>query len=89
VTAADSLGVAVAWPYRRPSLRTEGSVPGLSGTSDLRFRVFESVRIRFRHEGERTANAVGVYAPPGFKSRSLRQLTGNFHQGFSILGAPG
>ena len=22
--------------------------------------------------GDRTANAVGVYAPPGFKSRSLR-----------------
>ncbi len=58
VTATDALGVATAWPYRTPSLRTEASFPGLPNPSDLRFHVFESVRIRFQHVQRRTANAV-------------------------------
>jgi hypothetical protein len=48
----------IAWPSGTPSLRTEASDPGFPDTSDLRLRVFESVRISFRHVQRRTANAV-------------------------------
>ena len=54
----ESRGVTMAWPYRTPSSRTEAPLTDLPGMPDLRFRVFESVRIHFRHVGRRTANAV-------------------------------
>jgi integrase len=51
-------GVTTAWPYGIHSRRTELPAPGQGSTSDLHFRVFESVRIRSRHVQRRTANAV-------------------------------
>jgi hypothetical protein len=44
----------------------------LSGTADQQSRVFARIRGRARHVISGTANAVGVYAPPGFKSPILR-----------------
>ena len=52
--------------------RQGGIVPGGSRMADQHFQLFATLREHIRHAAERTANAVGVYAPPGFKSRSLR-----------------
>ena len=64
--------VAIARPY---APRISGVVPDsalLSGTPGLRFRAIADMLTPARHAGKDTANAVRVYALPGFKSPSLR-----------------
>lgn len=64
--------VAIAWPDARIPSRQALTVPDAPGTLTWRSGTFEDIRNHFRHGERDTANAVGVYAPPGFKSRSLR-----------------
>jgi hypothetical protein len=65
--------VAIARPYAL-------GIPGrawhdarVSGTADLRFRTIAVIPGPSRHERKSTANAVGLYGPPGFKSPILRK----------------
>ena len=44
----------------------------VSGTADLPFRTIAVMPDPSRHDGKSTANAVGPYGPPGFKSPILR-----------------
>ena len=65
--------VAIAWPDAREIPGETGSVPFVSRHAHLRiFGNWGSSRACPARPRSGTANAVGVYAPPGFKSRSLR-----------------
>jgi hypothetical protein len=65
--------VAIAWPDAREIHGGTDVVALLSGTLTCTFAAIEGLRAHTRHTPQRSANAVGVYAPPGFKSRSLRR----------------
>jgi hypothetical protein len=64
--------VAIARPYapRIPGQARHDA--RLSGTADLQFRTTAVMPEPPRHDGKDTANAVGLYGPPGFKSPILR-----------------
>jgi hypothetical protein len=75
VTGIPPRCVAIACPYapRIPSL--PGPVPDdarLSGMPGLRFRTIADMITLPWHSWKDTANAVGLYGPPGFKSPILR-----------------
>jgi hypothetical protein len=67
--------VAIAWPDAQKIPGETDVVPRVSGTLTCTSAAIEGLRAHARHTPQRSANAVGVYAPPGFKSRSLRLLT--------------
>jgi hypothetical protein len=55
---------------RKPG--TTRQVAEVSGTGGLRFRAFAAISRPERYGCRGTANAVGLYGPPGFKSPILR-----------------
>ena len=88
--------VAIACPYapRIPSL--PGPVPDdarLSGMPGLRFRTIADMITLPWHGWKDTANAVGLYGPPGFKSPILRSSQALSHhmwgQGLTYEAAKG
>jgi len=72
MTGICAVCVAIARPYAL-------GIPGrarhdarVSGTADLQSRTIAVIPGPSRHERKSTANAVGLYGPPGFKSPILR-----------------
>ena len=80
MTGISAVCVAIARPYapRIPGRARHDA--RVSGTGDLPFRTIAVIPGRFRHERKSTANAVGLYGPPGFKSPILR-----FDQAFCLI----
>ena len=72
MTAISAGCVAIARPYapRIPGRARHDA--RVSGTADLQFRTIAVIPGPSRHERKSTANAVGLYGPPGFKSPILR-----------------
>jgi len=64
--------VAIARPNapRIPGLEPDDTQ--VSGTPGLRIRTIADMIAPAQHTGKDTANAVGLYGPPGFKSPILR-----------------
>ena len=80
--------VAIARPYAL-------GIPGrarhdarVSGTADLQSRTIAVIPGPSRHERKSTANAVGLYGPPGFKSPILRSDQ-QFRPGARLRGTAG
>jgi hypothetical protein len=72
MTGISAVCVAIARPYA-PRIRGQARHDArLSGTADLQFRTIAVMPGPARHDGKSTANAVGLYGPPGFKSPILR-----------------
>jgi hypothetical protein len=101
MTVICAVCVAIARPY---PLRIGGRAPhdaSVSGTADLQFRTIAVLPGPARHDGKSTANAVGLYGPPGFKSPILRSsqalarirrgpgLTPRVAEGRHAVGPPG
>ena len=72
MTAIWAVCVAIARPYapRIPGQARHDA--RVSGTADLQFRAIAVMPGPSRDDGKSTANAVGLYGPPGFKSPILR-----------------
>jgi hypothetical protein len=95
VTGIPPRCVAIACPYapRIPGL--PGPVPDdarLSGMPGLRFRTIADMITLPWHGWKDTANAVGLYGPPGFKSpilRSSQALSRNLQGRAWLIGSPG
>ncbi len=67
--------VSIACPYAENVSGISGQArrnAGLSGPPGLRFRAIAVKAEPDRQARSRTANAVGLYGPPGFKSPILR-----------------
>ena len=64
--------VAIARPYAPRIGGRARHDARVSGTADLPFRTIAVMPDPSRHDGKSTANAVGPYGPPGFKSPILR-----------------
>ena len=65
--------VAIARPYAPRICGRAWHDARVSGTAGLRFRTIAVIPGPSRHERKSTANAVGLYGPPGFKSPILRR----------------
>ena len=72
MTGIAAVCVAIARPYapRIPGRARHDA--RVCGTADLQFRTIAVIPGPHRHDGKSTANAVGLYGPPGFKSPILR-----------------
>ena len=80
MTGICAVCVAIARPYA-PRIRGQTRHDArVSGTAGLRFRTIAVIPGPSRHERKSTANAVGLYGPPGFKSPILR-----FDQAFCLI----
>jgi hypothetical protein len=78
MTAISAACVAIARPYapRIPGRARHDA--RVSGTADLQSRTIAVIPGPSRHERKSTANAVGLYGPPGFKSPILRSKVFTF-----------
>jgi hypothetical protein len=81
--------VAIARPNapRIPGLEPDDTQ--VSGTPGLRFRTIADMIAPARHTSKDTANAVGLYGPPGFKSPILRHLSSSYARALSLGGLRG
>ena len=75
MTGASYGCVATAWPYAPHIPRPVPDDAELSGMPDLHFRIIADMTEPAWHGWNDTANAVGLYGPPGFKSPILRHLS--------------
>ena len=73
MTVAWSSCVAIARPNAARDSRQDRDDASLSGTPGLHFRTIADMTGPAWHDGQDTANAVGLYGPPGFKSPILRK----------------
>jgi hypothetical protein len=80
--------VAIARPYAPRIGGRAGHDARVSGTADLQFRTIAVMPGPPRHDGKDTANAVGLYGPPGFKSPILRHLSSSYARALSLGGLP-
>jgi hypothetical protein len=78
MTGISAVCVAIARPYAPCILGQARHDARLSGTADLQFRTIAVMPEPPRHDAKSTANAVGLYGPPGFKSPILRHLSSNY-----------
>jgi len=70
--------VAIARPYAASVPEICGDLADdarVRGTLDQRFRTIADGINSKRQAGQDTANAVGLYGPPGFKSPILRRVS--------------
>jgi hypothetical protein len=65
--------VAIARPYAPRIGGRARHDARVSGPADLQFRTIAVLPGPSRRDGKSTANAVGLYGPPGFKSPILRR----------------